>query len=188
MFHPLQLTEHIVIGPSVPPRLTHSPCTWTTAKAQLFPKAKEHSCCCDQNCVSFHTLHCAFKVWKYLKTKQSSAFDMSVNPHYTLITSMAKLLTLNWWFALQKIEVSLKNQNLFWFLNARICWCTGRACLAQSALFSLSSKWLSKSTVRDTAQVSVCRAQPYKGHQLEPPGLALEGLSKPQHTAGLQSL
>lgn len=90
------------------------------------------------------------------------------------------------------MEVSLKNQNLFRFLNAIICWGTDRACLAQSALFFLSSDYDYLEAQSGAAQVSACKDQHFsstgKGHELETPGLALEGLSKPQGTAGLQSL
>lgn len=40
-----------------------------TATAQLFPKAQEHSCCCDQERVSFHTLLSTFKGWEHFKNK-----------------------------------------------------------------------------------------------------------------------
>lgn len=173
MSYPLQLKEQIVIGPPVPPRLTHAPCTWTTAKAQLFPKAKEHSCCCDQECVSFHTLLSAFKVWEYFKNKAKLCiWHVCKSPLF-----FGYKYDKNFWHKIDDLLCKIwrfhwKNQDLFRFLNARICWCTDRACLAQSALFFLCSKWLSKSTVRDIAQVSVCKAQHFsstdKGHELEP--------------------
>lgn len=64
--------------------------------------------------------------------------------------------------------------------------------MAQSALFFLSSDYDYLKAQSDTAQVRVCKAQHLsstaKGHELEPPGLALEGLSEPQGSAGPQSL